>query len=86
MAPNSSTKLTAFLALAAASPSVAFAPSLQHRQASVQLSARKQDDNAVVDGLKGAAAFMAGMGIMTQMAFADPGAIAPLDEGGCLSR
>jgi len=87
MAPTS--KLSAFLALAAASPhcdAFSFTPSprLQQRQASVQLSASKQDENAVVDGLKkvsgGAAAFLTGMSIMAQVAFADPSAIAAIDE------
>lgn len=87
MAPTS--KLAAFLALAAASPhcdAFSFTPSpqLQQRQASVQLSASKQDENAMVDGLKrvsgGAAAFLTGMGIMAQVAMADPSAMAAVDE------
>mmetsp|Transcript_12054 Transcript_12054/g.25669 ORF Transcript_12054/g.25669 Transcript_12054/m.25669 type:complete len:439 (+) Transcript_12054:99-1415(+) len=86
MAPN--TKLTAFLALAAAYPhcdAFSFTPSprMQQRHASVQLSAQKHDENAVVDGLRkvsgGAAAFLTGMGIMAQVALADPNSIAPID-------
>ena len=83
MAP---TKLTAFLAISAASPKVyafAFTPShrLQQRQAVVQLSASKEDDIDVVRKLSGgAAAFLTGMGIMAQVAMADPSAIAPIDE------
>ena len=84
-----STKLTAFLALSAASPYAdAFAPSAGARaQRSVQLSASAQDENNAVDGLRratgGAAAFLTGMGIMAQVAFADPAALSPLDEGVC---
>ena len=87
MAPTS--KLTAFLALSAASPycdAFAFTPSprLQQRQASVQLSAQEQDENGVVDGWRkvsgGAAAFLTGMGIMAQVAMADPSSMAAIDE------
>lgn len=80
-------KLTAFLTIAAASHAFAFAPSprLQQRQSSVQLSAQKQDENVVADGWRkvsgGAAAFLTGMGIMTQVALADPSTFAPIDEG-----
>lgn len=91
MAPSS--KLTAFLALAAASPyrdAFAFSPSPQHSRSSVRLSARGLDEDvaAVTDGWRkvsgGAAAFLTGMGIMTQVALADPSAIAPIDQGGFL--
>jgi len=88
MAPS---KLSVFLALSAASPSCdafAFTPSnrLQQQQKVVQLSALKQDDkNDVDDVLRkvagGAAAFMTGMGIMAQVALADPSTIAPIDGG-----
>ena len=79
-------KLTAFLAISAASPKVdafAFTPShrLQQRQEVVQLSASKLDDIDVLRKLSGgAAAFLTGMGIMAQVAMADPNAIAPIDE------
>lgn len=81
-------KLAAFLALSAASPYCdAFAPghaAPNQRRASVQLSAH-ESENAVADGLKkvtgGAAAFLTGMGIMAQVAFADPTAVAPMDQG-----
>jgi len=85
MAP---TKLSAFLALAAASPhcdAFSFTPSprLQQRQTSVELSAQL-DENSMVDGLKkvsgGAAAFLTGMGIMAQVAMADPSAMSAIDE------
>ncbi len=90
MAPTSSS-LTALLALSASSPycdAFAFTPGprLQQRQASVvQLSASKQDENTATDGWRkvsgGAAAFLTGMGIMAQVALADPNAIATIDEG-----
>ena len=87
MAPS---KLSIFLALSAASPSCdafAFTPSnrLQHQKV-VQLSASNQDDINDVDNVLrkvagGAAAFMTGMGIMAQVALADPSTIAPIDGG-----
>jgi hypothetical protein len=81
MAPIS--KVTALLALSAASPTCdafAFAPGprlLQRRQASVvSLSASNRDENAIADGWRkvsgSAAAFLTGMGIMAQLALADP--------------
>ncbi len=83
MAPISN--LAAFLVLsAAATPACdafAFAPSsprlLQPFRPSLSsLSASTQDENEVVDGWRkmtgGAAAFLTGMGIMAQVAFADP--------------
>ena len=79
-------KLTAFLAISAASPVIdafAFTPShrLQQKHSAVQLSASKEDDIDVLRKLTGgAAAFLTGMGIMAQVAMADPSAIAPIDE------
>ena len=84
-------KLAAFLALSSAPNAFAFTPSprLQKRQAALQSFASKKDEeNPMIadDGLLrnvagGAAAFITGMGIMAQVAFADPTAIAPIDEG-----
>lgn len=82
------TKLATFLALVAASPACdafAFTPSPVQQRQQVQLSAMKNDDaNGVADGWRkmsgGAAAFVTGLGIMAQVAFADPSAIAPTDE------
>lgn len=85
MAPS---KLSVFLALSAASPSCdafAFTPSNRlQQQKVVKLSASKQsdDNNDVDDVLRkvagGAAAFMTGMGIMAQVALADPSTVAPI--------
>ena len=84
------------LALLAASPTCdAFAPGgprlLQRRQGvSVGLSAspsnRDEDDAIANDGWRkkatgSAAAFLAGMGIMAQLAMADPTFVAPIDSG-----
>jgi hypothetical protein len=96
MTPTS--KVTALLlALSAASPtcdSLAFAPGprlarqQQRRCVSVGLSSSNRDDEYgnAADGRRkasgSAAAFLTGMGIMVQLAFADPTAlVAPIDAG-----
>ena len=87
-----SSKLTALLALAAASPSCdAFAftptPLVQQRQAAAsitKLSASQQDSDVDVALRKvagGAAALLTGMGLMAQVAMADPSAISPVNQG-----
>ena len=87
-----SSKLTALLALAAASPSCdAFAftptPLVQQRQAAAsitKLSASQQDSDVDVALRKvagGAAALLTGMGLMAQVAMADPNAISSVNQG-----
>jgi hypothetical protein len=84
--------LAVFLVLSvAATPACdafAFAPSssrlLQPIRPSISsLSASTQDENEVVDGWKkmtgSAAGFLAGMGIMVQVAFADPSGVSSFD-------
>ena len=94
MAPASN--LAAFLVLsAAATPACdafAFAPSSPRLQQPIvsisRLSASNQDETevvVVVDGWRkmtgGAAAFLTGMGIMAQVAVADPSGVASIDTG-----
>ena len=92
MAPTSN--LAAFLVLsAAATPACgafAFAPSSRGllgpiRPSASSLSASTQDENEVVDGWRkitgGAAAFLTGMGIMAQVAFADQSGVFSFDTG-----
>jgi hypothetical protein len=83
--------------LAASPTCDAFAPGprlLQRRQASVGLLSASsstnnrdnEDDNAIADGWMrkasgSAAAFMAGMGIMAQLAMADTTFVVPIDPG-----
>ena len=95
MTANRTTKLATFLALVAASPSCnvfAFTPSSRQNVVNVQqprrvqvVSASKADDiDVVTDGWRkvscSAAAFLTGLGIMAQVAFADPTALAASDE------
>ena len=81
MLTMTSKKLTAFLALSAASPyqdAFAFAPSprVQRSPASVRLSAREREgEEWTRAAATGVAAFLTGMGIMAQGAWADPSAV-----------
>ena len=93
MAPASN--LAAFLVLsAAATPACdafAFTPSSPRLHQPIvsfsSLSVSNQDENevVVVDGWRkmtgGAAAFLTGIGIMAQVAFADPSGVASIDTG-----
>ncbi len=80
-------QLATFLALA--SSVCAFAPS-QHsfhaRNTQTQLSASNQNDDGWKKVAGGAASFMAGMGLLTQVAFADSNAIAPIGEAQMVSH
>lgn len=79
------TSRTAQLAtiLALASSVGAFAPSqnsVYRRSTQTQVSASNQNDDGWKKVAGGAASFMAGMGFLAQVAFADPNTIAPIDE------
>ena len=85
------TSRTAQLAtlLALASSVGAFAPSphsVYRRNTQTQVSASNQNDDGWKKVAGGAASFMAGMGFLAQVAFADPNAIAPIDEAQMVSR
>jgi len=87
MANNRASKLATFLTITAASPlceAFAFNPTGTQQLQRVQLSAKSDDvEHGLADGWRkfsgGAAAFVTGLGIMTQVAFADPGAVSETD-------
>lgn len=87
MATNRAAKLATFLTITAASPlceAFAFNPTGTQQLQRVQLSAKSDDvEHGLADGWRkfsgGAAAFVTGLGIMTQAAFADPIAVSDTD-------
>jgi len=79
-------QLATFLALA--SSVGAFAPShhsAHRRNTQTQVSASNQNDDGWKKVAGGAASFMAGMGFLAQVAFADPNTIASIDESQMVS-
>lgn len=87
MAISRTAQLATFLALA--SSVGAFAPShhsAHRRNTQTQVSASNQNDDGWKKVTGGAASFMAGMGLLTQVAFADPNTIAPIDEAQMVSH
>jgi hypothetical protein len=81
MALSRTAQLATFLALA--SSVGAFAPphySAHRRNTATQVSASNQDDDGWKKVAGSAASFVAGMGFLAQVAFADPNSIAPIDE------
>ncbi len=87
MTNNRTAKLATFLAITTTSPfceAFAFNPSASQPRLRVQLYSKNNDvELGFADGWKkfsgGAAAFVTGFGIMTQVAFADPSAVAETD-------
>jgi len=86
MAISRTAQLATFLALA--SSVGAFAPShhsAHRRNTQTQVSASNQNDDGWKKVAGGAASFMAGMGFLAQVAFADPNTIASIDESQMVS-
>jgi flagellar biosynthesis GTPase FlhF len=87
MAFSRTAQLATFLALASSSGAFAFAPShfsSHRRNTATQVAAsNNQDGWKKVAG--GVASFVAGLGVLAQVAFADPNSVAPVNEAQMVS-
>ena len=87
MAFSRTAQLATFLALA--SSVCAFAPShisAYRRNTATKVSASNQDDDGWKKMAGSAVSFVAGIGFLAQVAFADSNSIAPLDEARTVSH
>ena len=87
MAFSRTAQLATFFALA--SSVCAFAPppySAHRRNTATQVAASNQDDDGWKKVAGSAASFVAGMGFLAQVAFADPNSIASIDEAQMVSQ